>query len=177
MRRSLVMLQEGGRHACRTVVQSCAKRRQSGTAQWQKRLARLATNSLHQQHCRVTDTIDGKQHRIGAADKPLQYPAALFDTTVMVQKGGTGALSQQDRMNLVSGDGETSSRLPAFSLFLPGSCPNNRNRRSTVIAKEDTGEVYGEQRFRAWGRVDDEYYVVAYTWRVSVLRIISVEGR
>ena len=37
---------------------------------------------------------------------------------------------QQDRMNLISGKGETSSRLPAFSLFLPGSCPNNRNRRT-----------------------------------------------
>ena len=38
---------------------------------------------------------------------------------------------QQDRMNLISGKGETSSRLPGpFSLFLPGSCPNNRNRRS-----------------------------------------------
>ena len=37
---------------------------------------------------------------------------------------------QQDRMNLISGNGETSSRPPAFSLFLPGSCPNNRNRRS-----------------------------------------------
>src|SRR5690349_15616434 len=36
---------------------------------------------------------------------------------------------QQDRMNLISGKGETSSRLPGpFSLFLPGSCPNNRNR-------------------------------------------------
>jgi hypothetical protein len=40
---------------------------------------------------------------------------------------------QQDRMNLISGKGETSSRLPALiiSLFLPGSCPNNRNRRRT----------------------------------------------
>jgi hypothetical protein len=29
---------------------------------------------------------------------------------------------------LISGKGETSSRLPGpFSLFLPGSCPNNRN--------------------------------------------------
>ena len=38
---------------------------------------------------------------------------------------------QQDRMNLISGKGETSSRLPGpFSLFLPGSCPNNRNRRT-----------------------------------------------
>lgn len=33
----------------------------------------------------------------------------------------------------------------------------------TVIEKEDTREDYGEQRFRALGRVDDEYYVVAYT--------------
>ena len=40
---------------------------------------------------------------------------------------------QQDRMNLISGKGETSSRLPAFSLFLPGSCPNNRNRRTTSL--------------------------------------------
>src|SRR5205807_3515773 len=37
---------------------------------------------------------------------------------------------QQDRMNLISGKGETSSRLPAFSLLLPGSCPNYRDRRS-----------------------------------------------
>ena len=43
----------------------------------------------------------------------------------------------------------------------------------TVIAKEDMRENYGEQRFRAVGQVDNEYYVVAYTWRGSVLRIIS----
>ena len=36
---------------------------------------------------------------------------------------------QQDRMNLISGNLETSSRLPVFSLFLPGSCPINRDRR------------------------------------------------
>ena len=39
---------------------------------------------------------------------------------------------QQDRMNLISGKGETSSRLPAFSLFLPGSCPNYRDRRKEL---------------------------------------------
>jgi hypothetical protein len=33
-------------------------------------------------------------------------------------------------MNLISGKGETTSRLPAFSLFLPGSCPNYRDRRN-----------------------------------------------
>ena len=42
-----------------------------------------------------------------------------------------------------------------------------------VIAKEDTREDYGEQRFRALGKVDNEYYVVAYTWRGSSCRIIS----
>jgi hypothetical protein len=40
---------------------------------------------------------------------------------------------QQHRMNLISGSGETSSRLPIFSLFLPGSCPNNRDRRSCKL--------------------------------------------
>ena len=49
---------------------------------------------------------------------------------------------QQDRMNLISGKGETSSRLPAFSLFLPGSCPNYRDRRSnTIAALAATGRV------------------------------------
>jgi hypothetical protein len=33
-------------------------------------------------------------------------------------------------MNLISGNDQTSSRLPAFSLFFPGSCPNNRDRRT-----------------------------------------------
>src|SRR6516165_20442 len=38
---------------------------------------------------------------------------------------------QQDGMELISGNDETSSRLPTFSLFLPGSCPNNRDRRTS----------------------------------------------
>ena len=37
---------------------------------------------------------------------------------------------QQDGINLISGNHQTSSRPPAFSLFLPGSCPNNRDHRS-----------------------------------------------
>jgi putative transposase len=37
---------------------------------------------------------------------------------------------QQDGINLISGNHQTSSRLPAFSLFLPGSCPNNRDHRT-----------------------------------------------
>jgi hypothetical protein len=39
-------------------------------------------------------------------------------------------------MNLISGKGETSSRLPAFSLFLPGTCPNNRDRRKLISIAE-----------------------------------------
>ena len=31
------------------------------------------------------------------------------------------------------GNGETISRLPAFSLCLPGSCPNNRDRRKRPL--------------------------------------------
>jgi uncharacterized protein DUF5615 len=49
---------------------------------------------------------------------------------------------QQDRMNLISGKGETSSRLPAFSLFLPGSCPNYRDRRTSPGA--------GDREVLAW---------------------------
>src|SRR5271169_5135436 len=46
--------------------------------------------------------------------------------------GGCPQASQHPattRGDLISGNGETSSRLPPFSLFLPGSCPNNRDRR------------------------------------------------
>ena len=40
-------------------------------------------------------------------------------------------------MILISGSDQTSSRLPGpFSLFLPGSCPNNRNRRNLHRAIE-----------------------------------------
>jgi hypothetical protein len=42
-----------------------------------------------------------------------------------------------------------------------------------VIAKEDTRKDYGERRYRALGKVDDEYYVVAYTLRESICWIIS----
>src|SRR5437588_5952354 len=40
---------------------------------------------------------------------------------------------QQHEMKLISGNGETSSRLPAFSLLLPGTCPNNRDRRTCAL--------------------------------------------
>jgi len=48
--------------------------------------------------------------------------------------------------------------------------------QGTVIVKEDTRENYGEQRFRAIGQVDNEYYVVAYTWRGELARGIWTTG-
>jgi len=42
-----------------------------------------------------------------------------------------------------------------------------------VIEAEDTREDYGEQRLRALGHVDDEYFMVVYTWRGQRRRIIS----
>jgi hypothetical protein len=64
---------------------------------------------------------------------------------------------QQDRMNLISGKGETRSRLPAFSLFLPGTCPNTRDRRTCSSQPRRSGSADGSiadscrSRFlRAW---------------------------
>src|ERR1700741_1314633 len=53
---------------------------------------------------------------------------------------------QQDRMNLISGKGETSSRLPTFSLFLPGSCPNYRDGRTDVL--DIPGNLPAERRHK-----------------------------
>lgn len=45
--------------------------------------------------------------------------------------------------------------------------------QSPILESVDTREDYGEQRFRALGHVGDEYFLVAYTWRGSLRRIIS----
>src|SRR5215468_7885989 len=44
---------------------------------------------------------------------------------------------QQHGMILISGNGEITSRLYAFSLFFPGSCPNNRDRRRVFSPDSD----------------------------------------
>ena len=62
---------------------------------------------------------------------------------------------QQDRMNLISGKGETSSRLPAFSLFLPGSCPNYRDRpTSPQIRAQAFGEAVDPHRLERLARYE-----------------------
>jgi hypothetical protein len=63
---------------------------------------------------------------VGCADPRLTAPARSLWTAAAHKLHST---PQQDRLNLISGKGETSSRLPAFSLFLPGTCPNARDRR------------------------------------------------
>src|ERR1700747_1749226 len=67
---------------------------------------------------------------------------------------------QQDRMNLISGKGETSSRLPAFSLFLPGSCPNYRDRRSDPSAPGN-GVVFSHPKIV----VVPSRFVLEFDWR------------
>src|SRR5262252_4827966 len=47
---------------------------------------------------------------------------------------------QQDGINLISGNHQTSSRLPPFSLFLPGSCPNNRDHRFSKMLQSEVAK-------------------------------------
>jgi hypothetical protein len=61
-----------------------------------------------------------------AGEKAMRFPHLAHRSAPAHKLHST---PQQDGINLISGNGETSSRLPAFSLFLPGSCPNNRDRR------------------------------------------------
>jgi uncharacterized DUF497 family protein len=42
-----------------------------------------------------------------------------------------------------------------------------------TMETEDTRRAYGEPRFIAVGQIDDEFYVVVYTQRGDVRRIIS----
>jgi uncharacterized DUF497 family protein len=41
------------------------------------------------------------------------------------------------------------------------------------LEAEDARGNYREQRYRALGRVGDDYFMVAYTWRGEFRRIIS----
>ena len=45
--------------------------------------------------------------------------------------------------------------------------------QNPVIEAEDERNDYSETRIRALGYVDDEYFLVAYTWRGDNRRIIS----
>ena len=64
-----------------------------------------------------------------AGENALRFPHLAHRSAAAHKLHST---PQQDRMNLISGNLETSSRLPVFSLFLPGSCPINRDRRSAL---------------------------------------------
>jgi uncharacterized protein len=44
---------------------------------------------------------------------------------------------------------------------------------SVFLEAEDERSDYGEPRFRALGRAGDDYFMVAFTWRGGVRRIIS----
>lgn len=42
-----------------------------------------------------------------------------------------------------------------------------------IIEAIDTRENYGEERIQALGQVDNEYFLVVYTWRKEYRRLIS----
>ena len=42
-----------------------------------------------------------------------------------------------------------------------------------VVESVDASRDYGEVRYRALGRVEDQYYMVAYTWRGDNRHIIT----
>ncbi len=44
---------------------------------------------------------------------------------------------------------------------------------AAFLEAADTRSDYGEPRFRALGRVGDDYFMVAYTWRRGIRRVIS----
>jgi hypothetical protein len=75
-------------------------------------------------------------------------------------------------MNLISGSGETSSRIPIFSLFLPGSCPNNRDRRTQLTSSAFVLKTHASgtlvDTLIAAGRV-----AAIYTWRDPRDAIVS----
>src|SRR5690349_2459529 len=62
-----------------------------------------------------------------AGENAMRFPRLAFRSAAAHQLRST---PQLHRMNLISGNDQTSSRLPAFSLLLPESCPNNRDRGS-----------------------------------------------
>src|ERR1700757_1498241 len=95
----------------------------------------------------VQKVIDDLHRKIGQLqverDKPRKTPCRfphLAQRSAAAHK--LHSTPQQHRMILISGSDQTSSRLPGpFSLFLPGSCPNNRNRCSITRHSTSRGWV------------------------------------
>src|SRR5215510_12020950 len=69
-----------------------------------------------------------------AGENAIRFPHLVHRSAAAHKLHST---PQQHGMILISGNGETSSRLDAFSLFFPGSCPNNRDRRTISHNKSD----------------------------------------
>src|SRR5262245_14600235 len=69
-----------------------------------------------------------------AGENAMRFPHLVHRSAAAHKLHST---PQQHGMILISGNGETSSRLDAFSLFFPGSCPNNRDRRIPRIDQAD----------------------------------------
>src|SRR5215813_12687744 len=78
-----------------------------------------------------------------AGENAMRFPHLVHRSAAAHKLHST---PQQHGMILISGNGETSSRLDAFSLFFPGSCPNNRDRRTfdrinSAIASQSSSDI------------------------------------
>ncbi len=85
---------------------------------------------------------------------------------------------QQDRMNLISGNLETSSRLPVFSFFLPGSCPINQDRRSNNRPREAALEsLFTHCSLRKYSRRASTWFGLAISPANAAMRFgLKLEG-
>jgi hypothetical protein len=61
-----------------------------------------------------------------AGENAMRFPHLAHRSAAVHKLHST---PQKHAMKLISGNGETSTRLLAFSLFLPESCPIDRDRR------------------------------------------------
>src|SRR5690348_11944969 len=82
---------------------------------------------------------------------------------------------QQHRMNLISGNDQTSSRLPAFSLLLPESCPNNRDRGNPkrVALAYTTDSRWRNRAEFLQGRAEIEAFLIRKWQRELNYRLIK----
>ena len=110
------------------------------------------SGSAQQLFAIVVLTCEKERYMIKRTATVLTMIAALA-TTAVAWAGPVSASSSQD-----------DDDLPRFG-------PGNQYR--PVIEAKDTRKEYRETRLQALGHVDNDYFIVVYTWRGTRRRIIS----
>ena len=79
------------------------------------------------------DELAGDQAAMSSLKEVVPVTNAPNDL-VIADKAGYALNDRfiQHRMNLISGNDQTSRRLPAFGLFVPGSRPNTLDHRKSI---------------------------------------------